>query len=85
VVFRYSLNCTPMIASCMDVVYILISSLYCCIYAGDCGTASYPQIVTSWVKPEPIMLLKLPIMLLSNAPKISLLCSNYAQICPSMP
>ena len=26
------------------------------------------------------MLLKLPIMLLSIAPKISLLCSNYAQI-----
>ena len=36
-------------------------------------------------RPEPIMLLKLPIMLLSNAPKISLLCSNYAQSCPIMP
>ena len=31
-------------------------------------------------RPEPIMLLKLPIMLLSNASKISLLCSNYAPI-----
>ena len=28
------------------------------------------------------MLLKLPIVFLSNAPKISLLCSNYAQSCP---
>ena len=37
------------------------------------------------IRPEPIMLLKLPIMLLSNAPKISLLCSNYAQSCPIMP
>jgi len=31
------------------------------------------------------MLLKFPIMLLSNAPKISLLCSNYAQSCPLCP
>ena len=28
--------------------------------------------------------IKLPIMLLSNAPKISLLCSSYAQSCPVM-
>ena len=31
------------------------------------------------------MLLKLPIMLSSNALKIPLLCSNYAQSCPIMP
>jgi len=31
------------------------------------------------------LLLKLPIVLLSIAPKISLLCSNYAQSCLSMP
>ena len=36
---------------------------------GDCNDPS---------RPEPIILLKLPIMLLRNAPKISLLCSNYA-------
>ena len=30
------------------------------------------------------MFFKLPIMLLSSAPKISLLCSNYAQLCPIM-
>ena len=36
-------------------------------------------------RPEPIMLLKSPIMLLDNAPKISLLCFNYAQRCPIMP
>ena len=36
------------------------------------------------VRFEPIMLLKLPIMLLSNAPKISLLYSNYAQSCAIM-
>ena len=36
-------------------------------------------------RPEPIMLLKLPIMLLGNAPKIFLLCSNYAQSCAIMP
>ena len=35
-------------------------------------------------RPEPIMLLKLPIMLLSNAPKFSLLCPNYAPLCPIM-
>ena len=35
-------------------------------------------------KPEPIMLLKLPIMLLSNAPNFSLLCPNYAPLCPIM-
>ena len=31
-------------------------------------------------RPEPIMLFKLPIMLLSNAPKYSLLCPNYAPL-----
>ena len=35
-------------------------------------------------RPEPIMLLKLPIMLLSIAPNFPLLCSNYAQLCPIM-
>ena len=35
-------------------------------------------------RPEPIMLLKLPIMLLSNAPNFSLLCPNYAPLCPIM-
>ena len=29
----------------------------------------------------PIMLLKLPMMLWSNAPEFSLLCSNYAPLC----
>ena len=33
------------------------------------------------VKPEPIILLKLSVMLLSNAPK---LCSNYAHYAPNM-
>ena len=33
-------------------------------------------------RPEPIMLFKLPIMLLSNAPKFSLLRPNYAQLWP---
>jgi len=37
------------------------------------------------IRPEPIMFLKLPILLLSNASKISLLCSNYAQSCLIMP
>ena len=32
----------------------------------------------------PIMLLKLPIMLLSNASNFSLLCSNYARLCSIM-
>jgi len=36
-------------------------------------------------RPDPIMLLKLPIMLLSNDPKFCLLCSSYAQLCPIMP
>ena len=38
-------------------------------------------------RPEPIMLLKLPIMLLSIAPNFYLLCPNYApfaQLCPFM-
>ena len=35
-------------------------------------------------RPERIMLFKLPIMLLSNAPKFSLLCPNYAPLCPIM-
>ena len=35
-------------------------------------------------RPEPIMLFKLPIMLLSNAPKCSLLCPNYAPLWPIM-
>ena len=30
---------------------------------------------------EPIMLLKLPTMFFSNAPKFPLLCFNYAQLC----
>ena len=34
------------------------------------------------IRPEPIMLLKLPIMLLSNAPKFSLLCHHYAPVYP---
>ena len=34
---------------------------------------------------EPIMLLKLPIILLSNTPKFPLLYSNYAQLCLIMP
>ena len=32
----------------------------------------------------PIMLLKLPIMLWSNAPKFPLLCSNYAPLCSTI-
>ena len=36
------------------------------------------------VRPAPIMFFKLPIMLLSNAPNLSLLCPNYAQLCPIM-
>ena len=32
-------------------------------------------------RPKPIMLFRLPIMLLSIAPKFSLLCSNYAPLC----
>ena len=32
----------------------------------------------------PIMLFKLPIMLLSNAPNIALLCPNYAPMFPVM-
>ena len=35
-------------------------------------------------RPGPIMLFKLPIMLLSNAPKFSLLCPNYALLWPIM-
>ena len=35
-------------------------------------------------RPEPIMLFKLPIMLLSIAPKNYLLCFNYASSCPIM-
>ena len=35
-------------------------------------------------RPAPIMLFKLPIMLLSNVPKYSLLCPNYAPLCPIM-
>ena len=40
--------------------------------------------VNTMPRPEPIMLLKLPIMLLSNAPNFSLLCPNYAPLCPIM-
>ena len=47
--------------------------------------ANGPLAYSASGRPEPIMLLKLPIMLLSNAPKISLLCSNYAQSCSIMP
>ena len=36
------------------------------------------------IRSEPLMLFKLPIMLLSNAPKISLLCPSYAPLCPIM-
>ena len=36
------------------------------------------------VRHGPIMLFKLPIMLLSNAPNFSLLCLNYAPFCPIM-
>ena len=35
-------------------------------------------------RPGPIMLFKLLIMLLSNASKFSLLCPNYAPLCPIM-
>ena len=35
-------------------------------------------------RPETIMLFKLPIMLLSNAPKISLLGPSYATLWPIM-
>ena len=34
-----------------------------------------------WSRLVPIMLLKLPIMVWSNAPEFSLLCSNYAPLC----
>ena len=34
------------------------------------------------MRPEPIMLFKLHIMLLSNAPTFSLLCPNYAPLWP---
>ena len=33
-------------------------------------------------RPGPIILFKLPIILLNNAPKFSLLCPNYAPLCP---
>ena len=36
------------------------------------------------IRSEPIMLFTLPIMPLSNAPKFSLLCPNYAPLCPIM-
>ena len=36
-------------------------------------------------KPGPIMLFKLPIILLRKAPKFSLLCPNYAQLCFIIP
>ena len=42
------------------------------------------MIILVYIRPEPIMLLKLPIMLLSNAPNFSLLCPNYAPLCPIM-
>ena len=48
-----------------------------------CGTLA-DIIVKVQTRPEPIMLFKLPIMLLSNAPKFSLLCPNYAPLCPIM-
>ena len=32
-------------------------------------------------RPAPIMLFKLPIMLLSNTPKFALLCPIYAPLC----
>ena len=35
-------------------------------------------------RPGPIMLFKLPIMLLSNVSNVSLLCPNYAPVCPIM-
>ena len=35
-------------------------------------------------RPEPIMLFKSPVMLLNNALKFSLLCSNYALLYPIM-
>ena len=36
------------------------------------------------IRHKPIVLFKLPIMLLSIAPKFSLLCPNYAPLCPIM-
>ena len=42
------------------------------------------QSIETLGRPEPIMLLKLPIMILSNAPKFPLLCSNIPQLCPIM-
>ena len=44
----------------------------------------YQLLAVLKIRPEPIMLFKLPIMLLSNAPKFSLLCPNYAPLCPIM-
>ena len=35
-------------------------------------------------RPEPIMVFKLPIKILSNASKFSLSCANYAPLCPIM-
>ena len=37
-----------------------------------------------YIRHEPIMLLKLPIMLSSNASSFSLLCPNYAPLCSIM-
>ena len=37
-----------------------------------------------YTRHEPIMLFKLPIMVLSIAPKFSLLCPNYAPLWPIM-
>ena len=37
-----------------------------------------------WTRLVPIMLLKLPVMLWSNAPELSLLCSNHVPLCSTI-
>ena len=50
------------------------------IYFVFCKNATHPH-----SRHGPIMLLKLPIMLLSNASNFSILCPNYARLCSIMP
>ena len=56
---------------------------------GHIATHFYIQIILSHVIIEGTrlvpMLFKLPIVLLSNAPKFSLLCPNYAPLWPIIP
>ena len=69
---------SPVLNAC--VAWGLARSIYLVVFTTQPSLENYNMVysVHACTKPEPIMFLKLPIMLLSNAPNFSLLCPNYA-------